>query len=62
MTVDLLRASYRKLNPKAAPGVDGVTWNEYGEGLEERLKDLHGRVHRRAYRAKPARRSYIPKN
>ena len=61
LSVDLLRASYKKLNPKATPGVDGVTWKEYGEGLEERLKDLHGRVHRGAYRAKPAKRSYIPK-
>jgi group II intron reverse transcriptase/maturase len=61
MTVDLLRASYYKLNPKASAGVDGVTWSEYGEGLEERLEDLHGRIHRGAYRAKPARRSYIPK-
>jgi group II intron reverse transcriptase/maturase len=62
MTVDLLRASYRKLNPKASPGVDGVTWREYGQGLEGRLEDLHGRIHRGAYRARPARRSYIPKN
>jgi len=61
LDVDLLRASYRKLNPKATPGVDGVTWADYGEGLEERLKDLHRRVHRGAYRAKPARRGYIPK-
>ncbi len=62
MTVDLLRASYAKLNPKATPGVDGVTWRAYGEGLEGRLTDLHGRVHRGTYRAKPARRVYIPKD
>jgi len=62
ITVELLDASYRKLNPKAAPGVDGVTWHEYGEGLEERLAELHSRIHRGAYRARPARRSYIPKN
>jgi group II intron reverse transcriptase/maturase len=61
LSVDLLRASYKKLNPKATPGVDGVTWQEYGVGLDERLKDLHARVHRGAYRAKPAKRSYIPK-
>ncbi|MBN2300963.1 MAG: group II intron reverse transcriptase/maturase [Lentisphaerae bacterium] len=61
ITVNLLRASYRKLNPKAAPGVDGVTWAQYGEGLEERLTDLHGRVHRGSYRAKPSKRIYIPK-
>ncbi len=61
VTVDLLRAAYRKLNPKATPGVDGITWSDYGEGLEERLRDLHARLHREAYRAQPARRSYIAK-
>jgi len=61
VTVELLQASYRKLNPKATPGVDGVTWHTYGEGLEAKLKDLHERIHRGRYRAKPARRSYIPK-
>jgi len=45
----------------AAPGVDGVTWAAYGEDLEERLAELHGRLHRGAYRAKPSRRVYIPK-
>ncbi|HEV2687888.1 MAG TPA: hypothetical protein VGV35_05015, partial [Bryobacteraceae bacterium] len=43
---------------KAAPGVDGVTWRQYGEGLEERLRDLHDRIHRGAYRAQPSRRTY----
>ena len=46
---------------KAAPGVDGVTWQEYETGLQNRLVDLHGRVHRGAYRAKPSRRVYIEK-
>ncbi|MEI7881729.1 MAG: group II intron reverse transcriptase/maturase [bacterium] len=61
ITVGMLTASYRKLNPKAAPGIDDETWSSYGEGLEDKLKDLHGRIHRGAYRAKPARRAYIPK-
>ncbi|MEK7994581.1 MAG: group II intron reverse transcriptase/maturase [Planctomycetota bacterium] len=61
MDVELLRKSYWKLNPKATPGIDGVTWKEYGENLEERLKELYERVHGGRYRAKPARRSYIPK-
>jgi RNA-directed DNA polymerase len=61
VTVDLLRDSYHSLKRKAAPGVDGVTWEQYGEGLEERLRDLHDRVHRGAYRAQPSRRVYIPK-
>ncbi len=61
LTVDLLRESFYSLKRKAAPGVDGVTWQEYEVGLEDRLTDLHGRVHRGAYRAKPSRRVYIEK-
>jgi RNA-directed DNA polymerase len=61
MSVDLLRDSFFVLKRKAAPGVDGVTWQEYETGLEDRLVDLHSRVHRGAYRAKPSRRVYIPK-
>ena len=61
VTVELLRDSYYGLKRKAAPGVDGVTWKEYETGLEDRLKDLHGRVHRGAYRAQPSKRSWIPK-
>ena len=61
VTADLLRESYNSLKRKAAPGVDGVTWQQYGEGLEERLKNLHDQIHRGAYRAQPSRRTYIPK-
>ena len=59
--VDRLRAAYWALKPKAAPGVDGVTWEDYGQDLEANLQDLHARVHRGGYRAKPSRRAYIPK-
>ena len=61
VNIDLLRSAYSQLTRDAASGVDGVTWHDYGEGLEERLKDLHARVHRGAYRARPSRRKYIPK-
>ena len=61
VTVELLRDSFHGLKRKAAPGVDGVRWKEYEAGLEDRLKDLHGRVHRGAYRAMPSKRVYIPK-
>ena len=61
LTVDLLRESFYSLKRKAAPGVDGVTWQEYETGLEGRLIDLHSRVHRGAYRARPSRRVYIEK-
>jgi RNA-directed DNA polymerase len=56
-----LRAAYRALSPKAAPGVDGVTWAAYGENLEANLQDLHRRLHAGSYRARPSRRAYIPK-
>src|SRR5215469_10542689 len=62
VTIDLLRESYYSLKKKAAPGVDGVTWEEYGQTLEARLGDLHGRIHRGAYRAQPSRRVWIPKS
>ena len=57
----LLRDAYRALNPDAVPGVDGATWQEYGEGLEEKLRNLKDRVHRGTYRAQPSKRTYIPK-
>jgi len=59
--VELLEQSYFALKRKAAPGIDGVRWQAYGEGLNESLKDLHRRIHRGSYRAKPARRTMIPK-
>src|SRR5262249_55440967 len=61
LNIDLLRESFYSLKRKAAPGVDGVTWQEYESGLENRLVDLHGRDHRGAYRALPLRRVYIQK-
>jgi RNA-directed DNA polymerase len=61
VTVDRLEAAYRAIRPGAAPGVDGVTWRDYGLDLEANLRDLHARVHRGAYRARPSRRAYIPK-
>jgi RNA-directed DNA polymerase len=62
LTVGLLREGFYALKRKAAPGVDGVTWKEYETGLEDRLVDLHSRVHRGAYQAQPSRRVYIPKS
>jgi len=45
VTVDLLRESFLALKRRAAPGVDGVTWEDYEAGLEGNLQDLHARVH-----------------
>jgi RNA-directed DNA polymerase len=56
-----LRQAYWAIRPQAAPGVDGVTWTEYGQDLEVNLQDLHVRVRAGRYRAKPSRRAYIPK-
>jgi RNA-directed DNA polymerase len=61
VSIDLLRESYYSLQKQAAPGVDGMTWQEYGPDLEARIRDLHGRVHRGAYHAQPSRRVWIPK-
>ncbi|HEX7599829.1 MAG TPA: group II intron reverse transcriptase/maturase [Polyangia bacterium] len=56
-----LRVAYWAIRPKAAAGVDGVTWADYGKDLEANLQDLHARVQGGRYRAKPSRRVYIPK-
>jgi RNA-directed DNA polymerase len=61
ITVDVLRRAFFKLKKHAAPGVDGVTWEDYAADLDRNLTDLHARVHRGAYRALPSRRRYIPK-
>jgi RNA-directed DNA polymerase len=61
VSVDRLRTAYWGINPKAAPGVDGVTWVAYGRDLETNLQDLHGRVQAGRYRASPSRRAHIPK-
>src|SRR5215204_1515196 len=61
VTVGLLRDSYYALKRDAAPGVDGTTWKEYETGLDEKLADLHGQIHRGTYRAQPSKRAYIPK-
>ena len=61
LTVELLQASFYALKKNAAPGVDGIRWQEYEGGLEGRLRDLKDRIHRGAYRAQASRRIYIPK-
>lgn len=61
VTVQLLRESYMSLKRKAAPGVDGVTWMAYQDGMKDRLLSLHDRIHKGKYRAQPSLRSWIPK-
>jgi RNA-directed DNA polymerase len=61
ISIDALRVAYQALNRKAAPGVDDMTWWDYGTDLERNLEDLHDRVHKGTYRPQPSRRTYIPK-
>jgi group II intron reverse transcriptase/maturase len=61
VTVERLRSAFLGIKKTAAAGVDGVTWHWYEEDLETNLRDLHARIQRGAYRAKPSRRVYIPK-
>src|SRR3977135_677701 len=61
VNVDTLSTAFYALKRKAAAGVDGVTWQDYEADLGRNLEDLHGRVHRGAYRPQPSRRTYIPK-
>jgi RNA-directed DNA polymerase len=61
LSIDLFREAFLTLKRDAAPGVDGLTWQDYEADLERNLMDLHDRVHRGAYRALPSRRQYIPK-
>jgi RNA-directed DNA polymerase len=61
VTIDLLKDAFLALKRRAAPGVDGVTWQDYEADLEGNLQALHARVHRGTYRAQPVRRRFIPK-
>lgn len=58
---DCLTEAFFNLKKSAAVGVDGVTWHEYERNMEERIADLHGRIHRGGYRALPSRRAWILK-
>jgi len=58
---EMLRASFHALKRDAAPGVDGMTWDTYEQGLDHRIETLHAKVQSGAFRAQPSRRSYIPK-
>src|SRR6266852_962811 len=61
ISVELLRLAFFALKRDAAPGVDGLTWQDYEADLDHKIEDLHARVQRGAYRAMPSRRHYLPK-
>ena len=57
----MLRTAFLALKRDAAPGIDGLTWQDYEADLDRRIEDLHERVHGRTYDVLPSRRRYIPK-
>lgn len=59
--VERLEAAYMACKRDAAAGVDGQTWDSYGQGLQARLEDLSDRLARGAYRCLPVKRAYIDK-
>lgn len=58
----LLKSVYRKIRRDAAVGVDGVSYEAYGQGLDARISDLHERLRTKRYRHAPIRRVHIPKD
>jgi len=62
MDVEFLEEAYGELNKRAGPGVDGVTYQEYGRDLEENLRELHRRLREKRYRAQPSLRGWVPKD
>ena len=61
VTPEMLGDAYRALKRFASPGIDGMTWDEYGENMHSRITELHRRVQSREYRAMPSKRAWIPK-
>lgn len=59
---ELLRFAYKKLNRHGAPGIDGVTMQQFAQNADESINTLHSELRERKYRADSVRRAYIPKN
>jgi len=57
-----LKECYYSLGRDRASGIDGVSWKEYGEHLDENLNNLVARMKVKRYKPQPAKRVYIPKN
>jgi RNA-directed DNA polymerase len=58
----LLQESYTQLNKKSARGIDGKTWQQYGQEFPERCESLLGEFKSGRYRAPAIRRVYIQKD
>jgi group II intron reverse transcriptase/maturase len=61
MEVDFLREAYRRTRKDSAPGIDGVTAEQYAEHLDENLRDLHERLRSGRYTAPPVKRQWLDK-
>lgn len=61
LTVDWLKAAFERVKPDGAPGVDGQSWSEYWQNLDENLRSLLDRVKSGSYFAPPVKRVHIPK-
>ena len=59
---DFLREAYRQTSKASAPGIDGVTAQEYAEHLDENLRDLHERLRSGRYQAPPVERVWLEKD
>ncbi|MGD0235484.1 MAG: group II intron reverse transcriptase/maturase [Syntrophorhabdales bacterium] len=60
--IDFLKEAYHRTRKNAAPGVDGVTAEEYGKNLDENLRNLHERLRTGRYKAPPAKRVWLDKD
>lgn len=62
LNAEFLRGCYRSLGKEKASGIDGKSWHDYGEHLDENLVNLVERLKAKRYKPLPAKRVYIPKN
>ena len=59
--LEWMKEAYRLTRKDGAPGIDGVTADDYATNLEANLLDLLDRIKSGRYKAPPVRRTYIPK-
>jgi group II intron reverse transcriptase/maturase len=62
LDVPALKRAYGRMRKDAAVGVDGVTKEQYGQTLEDNLRELHARLVSQRFRHQPIRRVHIPKD
>lgn len=62
LNTDFLKQCYEELKRNRAPGVDGVTWEEYGKDLDKNIEGLVSKMKALKYIPQPVKRAYIPKD